>query len=266
MYANPTVQHALSILRERGHWIIEPNEGDVACGEQGQGKLAQNSTIVEQAMALAHLQQTMAGKKVLITGGPTQEPIDDVRFIANRSSGKMAAALAQAATWMGAQVTVVSGPVTIPYPQSASVIRVQTADEMLKAALSVAAAADLVIGCAAVADYRLQTPFDGKLRSGAEALTLALVPNPDVISALAKVCAGRTVGFAAEPSADGAVALDKLTRKGLFAIAANDVSRSDIGFGSDYNELRVYFVDGTSDQSGRRSKIECAMWLLNKLA
>ncbi|HMS54312.1 MAG TPA: bifunctional phosphopantothenoylcysteine decarboxylase/phosphopantothenate--cysteine ligase CoaBC, partial [Fimbriimonadaceae bacterium] len=259
-------QAALATLQERGHLIIEPAEGDVACGENGQGKLASNASIVREVLDFARFTEVLAGKRVLITGGPTREPIDGVRFLSNRSSGKMAAALAQAAIWMGADTTVVSGPVDLNYPLRAKVVRVETAQQMLDACLDSVENADLVIGCAAVADYRVKTVTPGKIRRSEGALELKLIPNPDIIAQLAARCPGRVVGFAAEPTDDPTIAMEKLKRKGLYAIAANDVSRTDIGFGSNYNEISLIYADGRFAQSGRQTKLSCAQWLLTELA
>lgn len=262
MYHHETTQASLATLQTRGHHLIEPAEGDVACGENGQGKLAANEVIVQQVLEFSRFTNLLEGKKVLLTGGPTREPIDDVRFLSNRSSGKMAAALAQAAAWMGAKVTVVSGPVEATYPLRASVRFVETATQMLDACLEYVSGADVIIGCAAVADYRVENVHSGKIRRTMANLELKLIPNPDIIAELASRSQGRVVGFAAEPSADPVVAQEKLKRKGLYAIAANDVSRGDIGFGSDFNEITLVFRDGRTIQSGRRSKLACARWLL----
>jgi phosphopantothenoylcysteine decarboxylase/phosphopantothenate--cysteine ligase len=168
---------------------------------------------------------------------------------------------------MGAEVTVVAGPQRAALPIQARVVRVRTAEEMLDAALSEAKDQDLVIGAAAVADYRLAEPVPGKLRRGEGALRLELLPNPDIIAAVAKAApTARVVGFAAEPTADLAVAGAKLAKKGLWAIAANDVSQRGIGFDSDENVLNLLKADGNQETSGLRSKLGCALWLLEHLA
>jgi len=209
----------------------------------------------------------LKGKRLLITSGPTQEPIDDVRFISNRSSGKMGAALARAGLLMGAEVTVVAGPQRVALPMGANVIRVRTAAEMLEATLSQAVRADLIVGAAAVADYRSAAPVAGKIRRTKDPLTLELVPNEDVIAAAAQAAPQAVVvGFAAEPTGEIAVAREKLHRKGLFAIAANDVSQPGQGFDSDENALRLIFADGRVEESGLRSKLGCALWLLERIA
>jgi phosphopantothenoylcysteine decarboxylase/phosphopantothenate--cysteine ligase len=267
MYTHEATQAALKALTARASTIVEPDEGDVACGEKGQGKLASIAKIVASVMEVSSISRKLAGKTVLITSGPTQEPIDHVRFLSNRSSGKMGAALARAALLMGAEkVIVVSGPVSIGYPLGVEVVRVRTAEEMLAASLLAANGADLIIGAAAVADYRPANPFVGKVRRSSEPLDLELVPNPDVIAALAAHAPqAQVVGFAAEPSSDLSVAQDKISRKGLFAIAANDISRTEVGFEAEENSLTFITAHGVQGTSGQKSKLSCALWLLDQI-
>lgn len=265
MYASDGVRASLKVLKGRGTEVVEPTEGDVACGENGQGKLAPIATIAEAAVTAAHRKQLLAGKVVLITSGPTIEAIDDVRFISNHSSGKMGASLARAALSLGARVLVVSGPAKVGLPEEAQVIHVQSALDMLKAAMPLASQADFIIGCAAVADYRPTDRYSGKLRRSGDPIHLSLVPNPDIIAELAKVSTARVVGFAAEPSPDLETVRAKLSKKGLFAIASNDVSRTDIGFDSDDNELTLVFSDGRTVASAKQSKLKCAFWLLREI-
>lgn len=267
MYTHDATQAALKLLRARAAAIVEPDEGDVACGEKGQGKLASIEKMVRAVTEIAAASRKLEGKTVLITSGPTHEPIDSVRFICNRSSGKMGTALARAALLMGAaRVVVISGPVSVSYPLGAEVIRVNTAEEMLQAALAQVGGTDLVVGAAAVADYRIEVPLEGKRRRTADPIDLRLVPNPDVIAALARANpAARVVGFAAEPSPDLESAGEKLSRKGLAAIAVNDISQAGIGFDADENVLTVIHRDGSSESSGRQSKLACALWLLERV-
>ena len=267
MYANEVTQESLRQLASRATAIVEPQEGDVACGEHGQGKLAPNDQIIATVCAVAQRNKVLSGKHVVITSGPTQEPIDEVRYLTNRSSGKMGSALARAALLLGARVTVVSGPVQVPYPLQATVVRVRDAVQMLEATMQAASEADIVIGAAAVADYRPADPVLGKVRRGSEPITLTLVPNPDIIVQISrKYPSARVVGFAAEPTSDLTVAREKLVRKGVFAIAANDVSQPGIGFESENNELVLVTHDGVAQSSGKRSKLECALWLLERIA
>lgn len=266
MYANPVTQEAVGRLQDRAAAFVEPEEGDVACGEYGQGKLAPINRIVESVLEVAAQSRVLMNRRVLITSGPTQEPIDDVRYLSNRSSGRMGAALARAALLMGAEVEVVSGPSSVAMPRGVKVHRVRTAQEMLQAAAEAASQADFIIGAAAVADYRLANPSTGKIRRTAEPLRLELVPNPDVIAELAKLAKGTVVGFAAEPEASLEVAEAKMARKGLHAIVANDVSRDDIGFESEHNDLVLLRTGREPVSSGRMSKLRCALWLLRELA
>jgi phosphopantothenoylcysteine decarboxylase/phosphopantothenate--cysteine ligase len=265
MYANEAHQLALHTLASRAARIVEPSAGEVACGEQGQGKLATNAEIVAAVMEILAMGNLLRNRRVLLTSGPTQEPIDDVRFLTNRSSGKMGAALARAAHLMGAQVTVIAGPQTAPFPIQADVVNVRTAQQMLEAAFAHAPNADWIIGAAAVADYRPAISASGKLRRSADAMHLELVPNPDIIATLAaEFPTAKVVGFAAEPTEDLTVAREKRVRKGLFAIAVNDVSRPDAGFETDTNELVLVSATGET-RSGLRSKLGCAQWLLESL-
>ncbi len=267
MFAAEPIRAALETLTARGIEIVEPSEGEVACGEQGQGKLASATQIVETAMLVAKRSEMLRGKNVLITSGRTEEPIDMVRFISNRSSGKMGAALARAALLLGASVTVIAGPSSAVYPLDATIERVNTANEMLEAARGPASSADLIFGVAAVADFRVAEQEAGKTRRADGPICLQLEPNPDIIAELAKAAkpGAKVVGFAAEPSADLDVARQKIVSKRLHAIAVNDVSRGDIGFGSDLNELTLLTAEGTEASSGRTSKLGCALWLLEQL-
>jgi phosphopantothenoylcysteine decarboxylase/phosphopantothenate--cysteine ligase len=267
MYANEATQNSLRVLSERGVFVVEPTEGDVACGENGQGKLASIPAIVHAVQSVVGRAQLLKGKRVLITSGPTQEPIDDVRFLSNRSSGKMGSALARAARILGAEVSIVSGPVKVSYPLQAQVEHVRTAEQMLASASRLAVTSDLIIGAAAVADYRPLNPVRGKVRRSDENVALELTANPDIIAELAKLYpSARVIGFAAEPDPSLQEARAKITRKGLFAIAVNDVSRADIGFESDSNELTLVYADGRTIGSGRGSKLQCALWLLENIS
>ncbi|MEI8281354.1 MAG: bifunctional phosphopantothenoylcysteine decarboxylase/phosphopantothenate--cysteine ligase CoaBC [Armatimonadota bacterium] len=266
MYAHETVQTSLRHLISRGATVIEPTEGDVASGETGVGKLASIERIVECVEEVLFTSQALSGKKILITSGPTQEPIDSVRFISNHSSGKMGSAVAKAALQMGAEVTVIAGPQSEPLPIGAKVHSVTTAQQMHDQAVKLAPSFDWVIAVAAVADYRMATPIPGKMRRTEDSLTLELVVNPDVIAAVAKVAPNALlVGFAAEPTSETSVAQEKIKRKGLFAIAANDISNDATTFGSTQNQLKLLFSDGSSAESGLRSKFQCSIWLLAKI-
>ena len=267
MYANEVTQQSLEALEARGAYIVEPEEGDVACGENGQGKLASISSILYAVNEVATTSKILKGKKILITSGPTQEPIDDVRFITNRSSGKMGVALAKAALLMGAEVTIIAGPQEARIPLQLTVIKVKTALEMLEAMKEQAPQHDWIIGAAAVADYRLENPSSGKLRRSESSLQISLVPNPDIIAEAARLAPNaKVIGFAAEPSPDLSIAKEKIRKKSLFAIAANDVGNTEIGFDSSANAIDLIFADGNILHSGVRSKFQCAVWLLESIA
>ncbi len=266
MYANPNTQEAMLRLRAKGVQLVEPVEGDVACGENGQGKLASVDHIVRSVQAFLSRGQRLKDWRVLLTSGPTQEPIDAVRYLTNRSSGKMGVALAQAALLLGAEVTVVCGPSRATMPGQAKIVSVRTALQMHDAAVALAPKADLIIGVAAVADYRPAQVSTGKVRRSSEPISLDLVPNPDIIAAVALANPRATVvGFAAEPGPDISVAQAKLERKGLFALAINDIQKEGVAFESDSNEIRLLFRDGRVVESGLLPKLECALWLLEAL-
>lgn len=267
MYQHPEIVASLAKLISRGVVFVEPQEGDVACGENGQGKLAGNGDIVAVCQSILHRSILLEGKTLLLTSGPTQEPIDSVRFLSNRSSGKMGLAMARAARLMGAEVILVTGPTALPIPNDVLSLKVRTAEEMLDACRTHAAQADWIIGLAAVADYRVSAPSGTKIRRSEGDLTLALTPNPDIIATLAMENPGKkAIAFAAEPGLDPGYATQKMAKKGVCAIALNDVSNADIGFGSDENELTLIFADGHSVSSGRRSKLACSLWMLEELA
>jgi phosphopantothenoylcysteine decarboxylase/phosphopantothenate--cysteine ligase len=265
MFASDPVREALEALRGRAAVVVEPAEGDVACGEQGQGKLASTEAVRSAVAAVLARSNTWQGARILVTSGPTREPLDDVRFLSNRSSGKMGAAVARAGLLMGADVTVVAGPQEAPLPLGAEVVRVETALEMHDAVVGLAPGAAAVVGVAAVADYRPRERAVGKPgRGGAHAVEL--VENPDVIAAAARAAPGAVVvAFAAEVGDGLERAREKLGRKGVHAVALNDVSRPGIGMGSDYNEL-TFVTAGSSEPSGRLTKLECALWLLERAA
>ena len=266
MYASEAFAKNLRTLRERGIEIVEPVEGDVACGEHGQGKLASVAEIVRAVRAVAEIRGLLMGKRVLITSGPTVERLDDVRFLSNRSSGKMGAALARAALNMGARVHVIAGPQSAILPLQCEISRVESAEEMLAAGLGLDPedSPQLIIGAAAVADYRPKGVFHGKLRRSGESVSLDLVPNPDVIASLAQAHPKAVaIGFAAEPSSDLTAAREKLARKGLWGIAANDVRAHP--FGGDLNALTLITAE-EEEASGERTKLECANWLLQRAA
>ncbi len=266
MYSCASNQDNLDRLRSRGAIIVEPDEGVVACGEQGQGKLASIDQIVAAARAAAYRSDLLSGLRVVVTAGPTHEPIDPVRFLSNRSSGRMGYEIARAAVQMGAVVTLISGPALLAPPAGATLVRVSTACQMRDAVLSAINNADILIGAAAVGDYRVENPAAEKMkRSGP--VNLHLVENPDILAEAHQAAPSLPiVGFAAETEQHLANAGAKLLHKGLLAIAVNDVSRDDIGFDSPENELTLLFADGESRKVDRTSKFNAAVALLEAVS
>ena len=199
MWTHPTVQAHVATLRARGATVMEPGRGDLASGLSGQGRFPEVADIVETAVRLVWPKRDLVGDHVLVTAGPTREPLDPVRYLSNRSSGRMGYALATVAARRGAQVTLVTGPTSLAPPLGARVILVETAAEMREVVLHGASAATVVIKAAAVADYRIGGPAQEKIRSKQEGLTLGLVPNPDILAELGRTKGARfLVGFAAE--------------------------------------------------------------------
>jgi phosphopantothenoylcysteine decarboxylase/phosphopantothenate--cysteine ligase len=265
MWDHAAVVANVATLRRRGVVVLEPDAGELASGLHARGRLPEVEAIVEALLAALTPVRDLRGERIVITAGPTREPIDPVRYISNRSSGKMGYGLATAALRRGAEVTLVSGPTALTPPPGAAFVPVQTAEEMREAVLHHAAAATVVIKAAAVADYRVRRPSETKIK-GKRDLTLDLTPNPDI---LAEVAAQRNgafiVGFAAETNDVAANARAKLEAKGVDLLVANDVSRAGIGFDADDNE--VLFIDrwgGTRDLP-RMSKAAVADAILSEV-
>src|SRR5499426_1384679 len=237
MWDHPAVVENVATLRRRGVTVLEPDAGALASGLSGKGRLPEVETIVEALETVLHPVHDLAGEQVLVTAGPTREPIDPVRYISNRSSGKMGYSVAAAAIRRGARVTLVSGPTALTPPAGAVFVPVQTAEEMREAVLHHLEHATVVVKAAAVADYRARHAATAKIK-GKHDLTLELTPNADI---LAEVAARRTgafvVGFAAETNDVAEHARAKLEAKGIDLLVANDVSRSGIGFDADDNEV-----------------------------
>jgi phosphopantothenoylcysteine decarboxylase/phosphopantothenate--cysteine ligase len=237
MWEHAAVAANVATLRRRGVVVLEPDTGALASGLSGKGRFPEIDEIVEALRRLLAPARDLAGERLLVTAGPTREPIDPVRYISNRSSGKMGYGLATAALRRGAEVTLVSGPTALTPPAGAIFVPVQTAEEMREAVLQHLARATIVIKAAAVADYRAKHAASTKIK-GKHDLTLELTPNPDI---LAEVAARRpsafVVGFAAETNDVAANARAKLERKGIDLLVANDVSQQGIGFEAEDNEV-----------------------------
>lgn len=265
MWANAATQANLEILRARGVHFVGPDEGGQACGETGAGRMSEPLAIVEAAARL-QANEALSGLRVLMTAGPTQEPIDPVRFITNRSSGKMGYALAAAAREAGARVTLVTGPTKLAVPGGCEVVPVTTAQDMLEAVLARVADCDVFIATAAVADYTVASPAAQKMKKEGEALTLTLAPTTDILRTVAaRPGAPFTVGFAAETERLAEYARGKLASKSLNMIAANLVGRAGTGFESDDNELSVFW-NGGEKQLGKASKQALARELVAIIA
>lgn len=271
MWLHAATQRNLSTLREDGIAFVGPDEGDMACGEYGPGRMAEPVAIlgaIEAHFSRGGGTQPLAGKHVLITAGPTHEPIDPVRYIANRSSGKQGYALAQAAQEAGALVTLVSGPVTLPAPAGVTVIRVETAEQM-NAAVENALPADLAIFAAAVADWRVKSAASEKIKKqGKSAPPLELAENPDILARVSRHATKRpalVVGFAAETENVIAHATAKLARKGCDLIIANDVSPEKGVMGGERNRVHILSASGV-ESLAEMSKSAVAEALVTRFA
>jgi phosphopantothenoylcysteine decarboxylase / phosphopantothenate---cysteine ligase len=249
MYEHPATQRNLELLAERGARIVAPGTGSLASrGEWGVGRLAEPADILEAVEATLAVGGPLDGLRVLVSAGGTREPIDSVRYVGNRSSGRMGLALAHEAARRGAEVTLVSANVSLPVPAGVHSIAVETAAELENALQAEFEAADVLVMAAAPADFRPASPDAGKIsKLGRDGLALELEPTTDILAALAASRRpGQTlVGFAAEHG-EGAVerGREKLVRKSLDAVVVNDISRSDIGFDSQENEVTIVFADG----------------------
>jgi len=263
MVASAAVRENISVLRSRGFLFVEPDEGELACGTVGPGRLAVVDKIVERAR-IALAEKILEGKKVLVSAGPTAENIDPVRVLSNRASGKMGFAMARVARRFGADVTLVSGPTALADPYFVKTVRVRTAEEMRTAVERESADADAVVMCAAVADFRAASVSPTKIKKDGGGWSLELTPTVDILDRLGRAKGRRLlVGFAAETSDIEQNAIAKMRKKNLDAIVANDVSRTDIGFESDDNEVRIFFSDGEVRELPLATKegIAVGVWL-----
>ena len=257
MWSQSTTQKNISCLKQHGIYIFEPDDGIQACGDIGPGRLQQPEAIVDQFGKIFD-SNALTGKQVVITAGPTREAIDPVRYISNHSSGKMGYAIASAMLDAGASVTLISGPVSLKSPDRCELIRVISAKDMLDAASNAVKKADIFISAAAVADYCATEAATQKIKKNSEEMSLNLSKTPDIVSILSENNPKMfVVGFAAETDHVETHAREKLNRKKLDAIIANDVSRSDIGFDSDDNE--ALWIDSDSCKLlGKKSKTQLA--------
>jgi len=266
MWAHPATQQNVEVLRSRGHVMVGPDEGWLACGMVGPGRLAEPERIADAVSAALAARRDLEGERVLVTAGPTEEPLDPVRFISNRSSGKMGYALARAARERGAEVVLVSGPVELAAPRGAKVVRVNTAAQMREAVLEHLEWASVIVKAAAVADYYLSQVPQQKMKKTAGRLSLELEPTPDILAEVGRRKGDRLlVGFAAEAGDPVAEARRKLAVKGCDMMAANRVDREGVGFGSDDNEITLVLSTGEVIPLGRASKRELADRIFDEL-
>jgi len=255
MWQHPATQANLATLVARGHTIVEPGSGYLACGMTGPGRLAELETIAAAVESAAHPRRDLEGETVLLTAGPTQEPLDPVRYISNRSSGKMGYALAEAAVARGARVTLISGPVHLAPPKGVEVIQVRTAAEMREQVMAHLPEAGIVIKAAAVADFHLSKVPEQKVKKTAARVSLELDPTPDILAELGRRKGDYLlVGFAAETQNLEQESRRKLESKNCDMVVGNLVGSSDLGFESDDNEVVLVLRTGETIALPRASK------------
>lgn len=265
MYFNAATQRNIAQLKSDGAIFMAPGEGLLACGDTGAGRMPEPEDIALFSDSILNPVSDYSGKNLLITAGPTIEEIDDVRYLTNRSSGKMGYALAEAAKARGAHVTLISGPCHIAAPRGVKIVNVRSAEDMKNAVFEHMKNADVIIKAAAVADYTPKSKFAGKIKKSGD-MSLELVRTCDILSELGKAKEGRIlVGFAAEASDLIKNAADKLNRKNVDMICANDISRSDIGFGGNENAITLLFRDGRTRTIEKCTKREAADSILDSI-
>jgi phosphopantothenoylcysteine decarboxylase/phosphopantothenate--cysteine ligase len=264
MWEHAATQENIALLRARGVHVVAPGEGYLACGMTGAGRLAGTEAIAETVRAVLGLRRDLAAESILITAGPTREDIDPVRYLTNRSSGKMGYALALAAVRRGAHVTLVSGPVELAAPQGTDLVPVRSAEQMHRAVLEHLPGASVVIMAAAVADYRPVAPTTKKIKRRPGPMTLELESTPDILADVARQKSDRIlVGFAAETEDVGTHARGKLSAKQADLIVANDVTAPGSGFDHDTNVVTLYPADGSEIALPRMSKLDVAGRILD---
>ncbi|MGI6113505.1 MAG: bifunctional phosphopantothenoylcysteine decarboxylase/phosphopantothenate--cysteine ligase CoaBC [Mahellales bacterium] len=266
MYENRFVQRNLNKLKDGGFTVIEPGEGRLACGDKGKGRLQDTDVIINAILGFFKARQDYEGINALVTAGPTQEPIDPVRFITNHSSGKMGYAIAAAFAQRGARVKLVTGPTHLAPPQGVEVIRIQRAREMLDRVMEHFPWADIVVKAAAVSDYRPMEELGHKLKKQQDELNIPLVKNPDILMELGRIKGDKKlIGFAAETDNVKEYARQKLLNKNVDMIVANDVTAQDAGFYSDTNRVSIIFSNGEVLDLPNMPKQELAHIILDKI-
>ncbi len=267
MYAHPAVQNNMNTLKSFGYRFIEPGEGYLACGYTGKGRLEEPEVITALVTEyfLGQRHKPLAGKKVIVTAGPTRETVDPVRFFTNRSTGKMGYAVAEAARDFGADVELISGPVTIEPPSGISVTHVESAEEMFQAVMSSYDEADIVVKTAAVADYRPKRVHDHKMKKQDGELSMELERTTDILKTLGEQKKHQfLIGFAAETNDVKTYAKQKLESKNADMIVANNVKQAGAGFGGDTNIITIFHRDGSHKEFDMMSKKEAAVHLLTE--
>lgn len=259
MYENPIVQRNISLLKELGYQFIEPASGRLACGDEGKGKLQDTEIIAEETLRRLHSTKDLLGKKVVVTAGPTIVPIDPVRILTNRSSGKMGYSIAEEARDRGAEVVLISGPTSLRKPNGIKVIDIKTNEDMFNAIKNEFKDADIVIKSAAVADYKAKNYSNEKIKKTGDDLNLIFERDRDILKTLGDMKENQIlVGFAAESSNLKENAKGKLDRKNLDYIVANDISKSETGFASDENKVTIISKSGEEVSLEKMSKREVA--------
>ncbi|HAT4070636.1 bifunctional phosphopantothenoylcysteine decarboxylase/phosphopantothenate--cysteine ligase CoaBC [Clostridium perfringens] len=259
MYENPIVQRNISLLKELGYEFIEPASGRLACGDEGKGKLQDTEIIAEETLRRLHSTNDLVGKKVVVTAGPTMVPIDPVRILTNRSSGKMGYSIAEEARDRGAEVVLISGPTSLRKPNGIKVIDIKTNEDMFNAIKNEFKDADIVIKSAAVADYKAKNYSSEKIKKTGDDLNLIFERDRDILKTLGDMKENQIlVGFAAESSNLKENAKGKLDRKNLDYIVANDISKSETGFASDENKVTIISKSGEEVSLEKMSKREVA--------
>ena len=259
MYENPIVQRNINLLKEFGYEFIEPASGRLACGDEGKGKLQDTEIIAEETLRRLHSTKDLLGKKVVVTAGPTMVPIDPVRILTNRSSGKMGYSIAEEARDRGAEVVLISGPTSLIKPNGIKVIDIKTNEDMFNAIKNEFKDADIVIKSAAVADYKAKNYSNEKIKKTGDDLNLIFERDRDILKTLGDMKENQIlVGFAAESSNLKENAKGKLERKNLDYIVANDISKPETGFASDENKVTIISKSGEEVSLEKMSKREVA--------
>ena len=266
MFENPIVQDNLKKLENYGYEIISPASGYLACGDTGAGKMPEPETLLQYIIKTIAFEKDLLGKNVLVTAGPTQEKIDPVRYITNHSTGKMGYAIAREAKKRGAEVILVSGPSALTPPEGVRTIKIESASSMREAVLAEYPSVDIVIKAAAVADYRVKNVSDHKIKKKDEELVLHLEKNPDILKELGELKQKQTlVGFAAETQKLIDYAKEKIQKKNLDMIIANDVSKPGAGFNTDTNIIKIITRDGNIEELPMASKDSLAGEILDRV-